>query len=89
MSRRSRKGTITDVVCREGGRGLRCQACAGWAGNVLKARVYVTDVSLGTAKMTFCFQKNRVAVSMASYGEMLLEEYQGCTVGYFHPEEQA
>lgn len=79
----------TDVVCREGGRGLRCQACAGWAGNVLKARVYVTDVSLGTAKMTFCFQKNRVAVSMASYGEMLLEEYQGCTVGYFHPEEQA
>lgn len=74
----------SEVVCREGNRKYRCQAGAVWSdANTLSARIYITDINVGTGKLVFHFEGDRVYVQMASYGEFFLTEYNGSGWGRF------
>lgn len=73
-----------DTVGRPGGRGYRCQAGAVWScAGTLAARVYITDVNVGTGKMTFRFGRDCVSVWMTACAEFFLTEYRGFGWGCF------
>ena len=72
------QGYYTHTVCRPGHRSQRCMAGAVWSAlNTLTARIYLTDINIGTAKLTFSFHKHQLSVWMQSYGEFILTEYRG------------
>ena len=61
-----------------------CQAGGTWSDPAtFLARVYITDVNVGTGKMTFRFQRERVSIYMAAFAEFFLTEYQGFGWGRF------
>lgn len=69
------------------GRGYRCQAGCVFTGNdLLLARVYITDLNVGTLKIAFSFKGNRLAVRMNAYAEFFLEAYRGSCWGEWKEE---
>jgi hypothetical protein len=44
--------------------------------------VYITDIYLGSLKMTVSFKDNEVTVYMAKAAEWFLDEYEGVAIGH-------
>lgn len=67
-------------------RGYDCLSSAAWVEeHKLNMLVYLTDIHLGTLKITFSFKRNEISIHMVKAAEWFLEEYSGFAGG--HSEE--
>jgi len=64
------------------GKSYDCLASAAWVeDHKLNMLVYVTDIHLGSLKMTVSFKENEVTVYMTKAAEWFLDEYEGVASG--------
>lgn len=64
------------------GKSYDCLSSAAWVeDHKLNMLVYITDIYLGSLKMTFSFKDNEVTVYMAKAAEWFLDEYEGVATG--------
>lgn len=65
------------------GRYYDCLSSAGWVEeHKLNMLVYITDIYLGTLKISFSFKENEIAIYMLKAAEWFLDEYMGYAGGY-------
>jgi len=48
----------------------------------LNMLVYITDIYLGTLKITFAFKGDEISIFMTKVAEWFLDEYEGFAGGY-------
>ena len=64
------------------GRGYKCLSSAAWVEeHKLNMLVYITDIYLGTLKITFSFKGNDISIYMTKVAEWFLDEYTGFAGG--------
>jgi len=64
------------------GRGYKCLSSAAWVEeHKLNMLVYITDIYLGTLKITFSFKGDEISIYMIKAAEWFLEEYSGFAGG--------
>jgi len=65
------------------GRRYKCLASAAWVeDHKLNMLVYITDIYLGTLKITFAFKGDEISIFMTKVAEWFLDEYEGFAGGY-------
>ena len=65
------------------GRRYKCLASAAWVeDHKLNMLVYITDIYLGTLKITFAFKGDDISIFMTKVAEWFLDEYEGFAGGY-------
>ncbi|GAA3412145.1 hypothetical protein GCM10020370_63100 [Paenibacillus hodogayensis] len=65
------------------GKGYDCLSSAAWVEeHKLNLLVYITDIHLGSLKMTVSFKENEVTVYMIKAAEWFLDEYEGVASGH-------
>lgn len=71
-----------DRIGVESGKPYNCLASAAWVEeHKLNMLVYITDIYLGTLKISFAFKGNEISVFMTKVAEWFLDEYQGFAGG--------
>lgn len=64
------------------GRGYDCLSSAAWVEeHKLNMLVYITDIYLGTLKISFAFKGNEISIFMTKAAEWFLDEYTGFASG--------
>jgi CubicO group peptidase (beta-lactamase class C family) len=64
------------------GRGYDCLSSAAWVEeHKLNMLVYITDIYLGTLKISFSFKGNEISIYMTKVAEWFLDEYMGFAGG--------
>ncbi|MGI6561071.1 MAG: serine hydrolase domain-containing protein [Clostridia bacterium] len=71
-----------EQIGKESGIPYKCLASAAWVEeHKLNMLVYITDIYLGTLKITFSFKNNDIAIYMRKVAEWFLDEYHGIASG--------
>lgn len=76
------KNYFGEQIGTESGKGYDCLVSGAWVEeHKLNLLVYITDDYLGTARMSFSFKENKIAVHMIKAAEWFLDEYAGFAGG--------
>ncbi|WP_135549207.1 serine hydrolase domain-containing protein [Paenibacillus cymbidii] len=80
------KNHLGETVGTVSGKGYDCLASAAWVEeHKLNMLVYITDIHLGSLKMTVSFKENEITIFMTKAAEWFLDEYEGVASGSATP----